>query len=93
MRPTGADEDLVRSRSTLLDALEALGPQARAVIVVGAHAVYLQTGGVSVAVAEYTRDSDLVLDPRTLAAEPRIEAAMADAGLVRSAASPSRVPG
>jgi hypothetical protein len=79
MSTRGVDE-LIRSRSALLDALDALGRHTQAVIVIGAHAVYLRTGRAAVAVAEFTRDSDLVLDPRILADEPLIEAAMAEAG-------------
>ncbi len=83
MSTPGADEELVRSRSVLLDVLDALGGQAQAVVVVGAHAVYLHTGGAAVAVAEFTRDSDLVLDPEALTDEPLIEAAMAAGGFRR----------
>lgn len=48
---------LVRSRSALLDALEALADHRRAVVVIGAQAVYLRTGSAPVALAEATKDS------------------------------------
>lgn len=38
------DPQYVAARAVLLDALEALGPQRDAVIVVGAQAIYLHTG-------------------------------------------------
>jgi len=37
--------------------------------------VYLRTGGVDVALAEATKDSDVALDPRRLADDPKIETA------------------
>ena len=52
-------EDVAKARLVLLDALEALGEQRDAMILVGAQAVYLRTGDVSLAVSEYTRDADL----------------------------------
>jgi hypothetical protein len=53
----GAPEPLyVLARRVLLDALEALGDQQDAVILVGAQAVYLHTGEADLAVAEYTTD-------------------------------------
>ncbi|MEA5455637.1 GSU2403 family nucleotidyltransferase fold protein [Sinomonas sp. JGH33] len=76
---------LVRARTALLDALEALAQQRDAVIVIGAQAVYLRTGGIDVALAEATKDSDVALDPRRLADDPRIETAMREAGFVPSA--------
>lgn len=71
---------LVRARSTLLDALEALRDHRGAVIVIGAQAVYLRTGGVDVALAEATKDSDVAVDPRLLGDVPLLEDAMNRAG-------------
>jgi hypothetical protein len=72
--------EYVAARTVLLDALEALGSQREAIIVVGAQAVYLQTGDVSITgVAPYTTDADLALAPARLAAEPHIEKLMSDA--------------
>jgi hypothetical protein len=76
---------LVQARSALLDAIEALDRHRHAVIVVGAQAVYLRTGGLDVALAEATKDSDVVLDPSTLQPDPRIEEAMGAAGFFPSA--------
>ena len=66
----------VAARLVLLDALEALGPQREAVVVVGAQAVYLRTGDGGIAVAPYTTDADLVLSPAELAEAPRVEQMM-----------------
>ncbi|MDQ4500749.1 GSU2403 family nucleotidyltransferase fold protein [Sinomonas sp. ASV322] len=76
---------LVRARTALLDALDALAEQRDAVIVIGAQAVYLRTGGIDVALAEATKDSDVALDPRRLTDDPRIETAMREAGFLPSA--------
>ncbi|WP_183086313.1 hypothetical protein [Mycetocola tolaasinivorans] len=76
---------LVRARSVLLDALDALQMHADAVIVIGAQAIYLRTGGIDVALAEATKDSDVALDPRNLARVPQLEAAMKGAGFFPSA--------
>lgn len=73
---------LVRARSVLLDALDALQDHSDAVIVIGAQAVYLRTGGIDVALAEATKDSDVAVDPRLLADDPRIETAMRSAGFL-----------
>ncbi|MFI6706303.1 hypothetical protein ACIBF7_07740 [Nonomuraea sp. NPDC050478] len=54
-----------------------------AVIVIGAQAVYLRTTRSPVALAETTKDSDLVLDPRVLEDDPLLEEAMGRAGFYR----------
>lgn len=88
MRTRGAAHDdvpfdlLTRARTVLLDAVDALAPHRDAVVVIGAQAVYLHTGGLEIALAEATKDSDVALDPRVLGADPRIEAAMAEAGFL-----------
>lgn len=76
------DPGYVAARRVLLDALTALAPQAQAVIVVGAQAIYLRTGGgdVAIAVAPFTTDGDLALDPGRLEDNPELEAVMSDAG-------------
>ena len=43
------DDVLVKARSALLDALEALNQQRNAVVVVGAQAIYLRSGQAHVA--------------------------------------------
>ena len=72
----------VAARRVLLDALTLLAPHRRAVIVVGAQAVYLHTGGgdVRMTIAPYTTDGDLVLNPALLRNEPDLEALMMGAG-------------
>jgi T5orf172 domain len=74
------DDLFVRSRSALLDALDALGEQRDCVVVTGAHAIYMHTAGAAVALAEATKDSDLAIDPRRLNESPLIEEAMTRGG-------------
>lgn len=78
----GPDPLYVAARAVLLDALEALGQQRSAVILVGAQAIYLHTGDAELAVAAYTTDGDLAIDPGRLRPEPLLEAALRDAGFV-----------
>jgi hypothetical protein len=66
----------VGARSVLLDALDALGSQRDAIVVVGAQAVYMQTGDGDIAVAPYTIDADLALAPDDLADDPLLEELM-----------------
>ena len=54
------------ARRVLLDGLVALGEHRQALILVGAQAIYLHTGDADLAVAPFTTDSDLVLDPTRL---------------------------
>lgn len=84
MSPPGDVDALTQIRCALLDALEALTSQRAAVVVVGAQAIYLHTGGAQVALAEFTKDSDLAIDPRVLNDDPRIEAAMEAARFTRT---------
>lgn len=70
----------VAAREVLLDALDALGEQRHAVILAGAQAIYLHTGDANLAVAEYTTDADLVVDPALLQDDPRLHAAMKAGG-------------
>jgi len=76
------DPVYVAARRVLLDALGLLAPHGKAVIVVGAQAVYLRTGAgdVGITIAPYTTDGDLVLDPTLLRTEPDLEALMIGAG-------------
>jgi Nucleotidyltransferase len=78
-RPGDADL-LTTARSALLDALDALQPHLHALVVIGAQAIYLHTGGAAVALAETTKDSDIALDTRALSDTPLIEDAMREAG-------------
>jgi hypothetical protein len=80
MNQPGDADLLVAARSALLDALEALRPHSDALVLIGAQAIYLHTGDADVALAETTKDSDIALDTRTLAATPTLEAVMRQAG-------------
>lgn len=62
--------ELVESRAAVLDALAALAEQRRAVVLVGAHAVYLRVGDAGLAVDPYTLDADMVLWPELLLEHP-----------------------
>jgi hypothetical protein len=64
----------------LLDALFALQPHGKAVIVAGAQAIYLHTGMNDIGIAPYTTDGDIAVDPTILGDEPEIEATMRSAG-------------
>lgn len=86
--PGAPDDDLLaRARSALLDALYAPAKQRASVVVIGAQAIYLRTAGAAVAVAEATKDSDLVLDPRSLGDVPLIEDAMRRGGFAHDVAA------
>jgi hypothetical protein len=84
LRPENAlpsDEELdVVARRVLLDAIQALHPHIRGLIVVGAQAIYLRTGRSRIPVAPYTTDGDLALDPALLGEDPIVESAMTSAG-------------
>ncbi len=86
--PERLDPTYVAARRVLLDALTALVPHGPAVIVAGAQAVYLHTGSADLAIAPYTTDGDLAIDPQRLAVVPELASAMVAAGL-----EPAREPG
>ncbi len=74
------DEEYIRARRVLLDALEALQEHRDAVILVGAQAIYIRAGEAELAVAPYTTDADLALDPSALEPEPDLATTMQRAG-------------
>jgi hypothetical protein len=74
--PGAFDPQYVVARSVLLDALEALGKQRDAVVVVGAQAIYIHTGTSDLAIPEFTIDADIAIDPALLHPLPEIESAM-----------------
>lgn len=80
MSAVGDTEVLRVARSALLDALEALAEHRSAVIVIGAQAIYLHTGAAQVALAEATKDSDIMLNTEVLADHPLLEDALTGAG-------------
>jgi hypothetical protein len=71
--PGELDPHYVVARSVLLDALDALGAQREAVILIRAQAIYLHTGAIDLAVAEFTTDADIALDPALLQQTPEIQ--------------------
>lgn len=85
----GVNPEIVRARSGLLDALGALGRHRESTILVGAQAIYLRTGRAAVALAEFTTDADLAIDPRGLQPDPLLEEAFAAAGFVRDPLNPN----
>lgn len=93
MTPPDIDARYVAARRVLLDALVALRAHSDAVIVAGAQAVYLHTGEGDLAVAPFTTDSDLAVDPAGLVADPLLEAAMTDAGFVLDVSNGHVEPG
>jgi hypothetical protein len=58
-------------------------------ILVGAQAVYLRTGRAAVALAEFTTDADLAIDPRSLQPDPLLEDALIEGGLMRDPGNPN----
>jgi len=78
--PGAPDSAYVAARRVLLDALEALNAHLDALVLVGAQAIYLHTGEGDLAVAPYTTDADLAVDPNALGPVPALEAAMGAAG-------------
>lgn len=80
--PGAPDPLYVKAREILLDALEALGPHRASLVLVGAQAIYLHTGEADLAVAPYTTDADLVIDPQTLADRPDVGASLEAGGFV-----------
>jgi hypothetical protein len=80
--PGALEPEYVLARKVLLDALEALGSQRGAVVLVGAQAIYLHTGDADLAVAPYTTDGDVALDPARLRDDPRLAEALRGAGFV-----------
>lgn len=76
------DELYLMARRVLLDALDALGPHRAAIVLVGAQAVYLRVSEAELAVAPFTTDGDLAIDPAVLAEIPPLEKALMNAGFL-----------
>jgi len=91
--PITVDPRYVAARRVLLDALTALAAHGPAVIVAGAQAVYLRTGASDLAIAPYTTDGDLAIDPALLGVAPQLEQAMRDAGFRPSLVDGHAEPG
>lgn len=73
-------DELTMARTGLLDALEALKSHLDALVIVGAQAVYMHTGTTEIALAEFTTDGDVAVDPDLLSSDPLVEEAMGAAG-------------
>lgn len=68
--PGEHDREHVEARRVLLDALEAPGRHRKAVVLVGAQAIYQRVGEGELQVAPSTCDGDLALNPSELDDEP-----------------------
>lgn len=77
----------VDARRALLDMLEALASQRDAVVLVGAQAIYLHVGEGELAIAPFTIDADLALDPRHLMDHPLLEQLLRAEGFLPSGQS------
>lgn len=73
-------DEVTMARAGLLDALEALQRHLDALVIIGAQAIYLHTGALEVALAEFTTDGDVAVDPDLLSSDPLVEEAMGAAG-------------
>lgn len=82
------DPRYVVARQVLLDALMALDPHLHALVVVGAHAIYLRTGDAEIAIAAFTTDADLAVEPEILADRPALERLLLEAGFERDGNKP-----
>ena len=81
---SGAPDPLyAEARRVLLDAAEALAAHLDSIVLVGAQAIYLHTGDADFAVAEFTTDADLGLDPTNLAGEPLIDQLLRSKGFTQ----------
>lgn len=79
---TDVDPIYVAARRVLLNTLDILAAHRESLVVIGAQAVYLRTGHADLAVAPFTTDSDLAIDPSLLATAPPIEMLLSNAGFV-----------
>lgn len=73
-------DEVTMARLGLLDALAALEPHRDALVIIGAQAIYLHTGATEIALAEFTTDGDVAVDPDLLSSDPLVEAAMSAGG-------------
>lgn len=71
---------MIKARTGLLDALEALGSHRDAVVLVGAQALYSHTSHFISNIAEFTQDADLTFRPELLTSSPLLEVALVEAG-------------
>ena len=71
---------MIEVRKGLLDALDALGPQVKSVVLIGAQAVYIHTTGFDSPVAEATKDADLAFRKELLNKTPKLEVILGESG-------------
>lgn len=90
---TDLREEYVESRRALLDAIDALEPQSDAVILAGAQAIYVRTGGGGLPISDFTTDGDLALDPTLLADAPTLAVLMRSAGFDLAVLQGAEEPG
>jgi hypothetical protein len=74
------EPEYIAARRVLLDSLEALGAHRKAIVLVGAQAIYLRVGEGDLAVSPYTTDGDLAIDPRELDDKPELAGMLKAAG-------------
>ena len=73
----------VKSRRELLGAVVAMKPHQDQIVLVGSHAIYLRVGNSGLAVAPFTADGDLMLDPTALGQGPSIRSLLEARGFQR----------
>ncbi len=91
--PGAVDPEYVLARRVLLDALEALGPHRDSVVLVGAQAIYIHVGEADIAVAPYTTDGDLAIDPSRVAPLPLLADALTAGGFTPDLIQPGQWTG
>src|SRR6266542_4220236 len=91
--PGALEPEYVLARRVLLDALEALRPHRDSLILVGAQAIYIHVGEADIAVAPYTTDGDLALDPGRMAPPPLLADVLSAAGFTPDPIQPGRWTG
>lgn len=86
--PGAPEPEYVLARRVLLDALTALRAHLDALVIVGAQAIYLDIGEGDLAVAPYTTDGDLSIEPGLLPDRPDLAQAMKEGGFKRDPRQP-----
>ena len=76
---TDIDSIYVAARRVLLDALQALQLHSDSMVLIGAQAVYVRTERTELAIAPFTTDADIALNPTSLGSTPEISRIMEDA--------------
>jgi hypothetical protein len=73
------DPIYVAARRVLLDALQALHLHSESIVLIGAQAVYVRTERTELAIAPFTTDADIALNPTSLGSTPEISQIMEEA--------------